>query len=128
VAPLTGHVESHFRVWHLQGQRVINPYESRWFWIVLGANPVFWGLSCLSALLGLDWGECWAHMQQFAAAVHWGPGGGGVSGIHQHQQVLLLLLHSSVAWGLADPAPLGVSLAVGVLIFALRPATVLRHA
>lgn len=53
----------------LQGQRVINPYESRWFWIVLIANPVLWGLSCLSALFGLDWGERWAHMQQL---VHWG--------------------------------------------------------
>jgi hypothetical protein len=41
----------------VQGQRVINPYESRWFWIVLVANPVVWALSCLSALLGLDWGE-----------------------------------------------------------------------
>lgn len=41
----------------LQGQRVINPYESRWFWIVLVANPVVWALLCLSALLGLDWGE-----------------------------------------------------------------------
>lgn len=40
-----------------QGQRVINPYEARWFWIVLVANPVVWALSCLSALLGLDWGE-----------------------------------------------------------------------
>jgi hypothetical protein len=41
----------------LQGQRVINPYESRWFWIVLVANPAVWVLLSLSALLGLDWGE-----------------------------------------------------------------------
>ena len=64
----------------MQGQRVINPYESRWFWIVLIANPVFWGLSCLSALLGLDWGECWAHMQQLVHMqhlAHWGQGVGG---------------------------------------------------
>jgi hypothetical protein len=40
-----------------QGQRVINPYESRWFWIVLVANPAVWVLLSLSALLGLDWGE-----------------------------------------------------------------------
>lgn len=42
----------------LQGQRQINPHESRWFWIVLIANPAVWALFCLSALLGLDWGEC----------------------------------------------------------------------
>lgn len=42
----------------LQGQRQINPRESRWFWIVLIANPAVWALFCLSALLGLDWGEC----------------------------------------------------------------------
>lgn len=40
-----------------QGQRVINSYESRWFWIVLVANPALWVLCSLSALLGLDWGE-----------------------------------------------------------------------
>uniref|UniRef100_A0A383VP63 Golgi apparatus membrane protein TVP23 n=1 Tax=Tetradesmus obliquus TaxID=3088 RepID=A0A383VP63_TETOB len=39
-----------------EGQRVINPYESRWFWIVLVANPALWVLCSLSALLGLDWG------------------------------------------------------------------------
>lgn len=40
----------------VQGQRVINPHESRWFWIVLVANPILWALASLSALLGLDWG------------------------------------------------------------------------
>eukprot|EP00879_Flechtneria_rotunda_P010844 GHRR01011333.1.p1 GENE.GHRR01011333.1~~GHRR01011333.1.p1 ORF type:complete len:134 (+),score=35.64 GHRR01011333.1:435-836(+) len=40
----------------VEGQRVINPYESRWFWIVLVANPCVWALLCLSAFLGLDWG------------------------------------------------------------------------
>eukprot|EP00882_Tetradesmus_deserticola_P000758 GHRQ01000828.1.p1 GENE.GHRQ01000828.1~~GHRQ01000828.1.p1 ORF type:complete len:196 (+),score=63.77 GHRQ01000828.1:1695-2282(+) len=39
-----------------EGQRVINPYESRWFWIVLVASPALWALLSLSALLGLDWG------------------------------------------------------------------------
>lgn len=38
-----------------EGQRVINPYERRWFWIVLVANPVLWALSAISAFLGLDW-------------------------------------------------------------------------
>lgn len=42
----------------LQGQRAVNPHEARWFWIVLVANPVLWALCSLSALLGLDWGEC----------------------------------------------------------------------
>lgn len=56
------HVHLLYVVW-VQGQRVINPYESRWFWIVLIANPIIWALSCLSALLGLDWGECCTHLQ-----------------------------------------------------------------
>jgi hypothetical protein len=40
-----------------EGQRVINPHERRWFWIVLVANPILWVLSALTAFLGLDWGE-----------------------------------------------------------------------
>jgi len=40
-----------------QGQRVINPHESRWFWVVVWATPGIWALLCLSALLGLDWGK-----------------------------------------------------------------------
>jgi hypothetical protein len=40
-----------------QGQRVINPHESRWFWIILIANPIVWALLSLTALLGLEWGE-----------------------------------------------------------------------
>eukprot|EP00775_Hariotina_reticulata_P012116 gene12116-12255_t len=39
-----------------EGQRVINPHESRWFWVVVWATPGIWALLCLSALLGLDWG------------------------------------------------------------------------
>ncbi len=27
------------------------------FWAVLAANPVFWGLASLTALLGFSWGE-----------------------------------------------------------------------
>jgi len=41
----------------LQGQRVINPHEKRWFWIVLIANPILWALASLTALLGFSWGE-----------------------------------------------------------------------
>ena len=40
-----------------EGARVINPHESRWFWIVLCAAPVLWALSALTALFGFDWGE-----------------------------------------------------------------------
>lgn len=40
-----------------EGQRAINPYERRWFWIVLIAAPILWALSALSAFFGLDWGE-----------------------------------------------------------------------
>ncbi|KAI8470569.1 MAG: hypothetical protein J3K34DRAFT_420066 [Monoraphidium minutum] len=38
-----------------EGQRVINPHERRWFWIVVVANPILWALSALTAFLGLDW-------------------------------------------------------------------------
>ncbi len=43
---------------HTQGQRVINPHEKRWFWIVLVADPILWALACLTAFLGFSWGEC----------------------------------------------------------------------
>jgi hypothetical protein len=49
---------------------VINPYESRWFWIVLVANPAVWVLLSLSALLGLDWGERRCRLACLLA-VHW---------------------------------------------------------
>eukprot|EP00877_Chromochloris_zofingiensis_P011578 jgi/Chrzof1/6674/Cz19g05090.t1 len=40
-----------------EGQRAINPHESRWFWTVLVANQAVWGLMCLMALLRLNFGK-----------------------------------------------------------------------
>ena len=45
----------------LQGQRVINPYESKWFWIILMGAPVVWTVLSLTALVGLEWGKCPAY-------------------------------------------------------------------
>jgi len=39
-----------------EGQRVINPYESKYFWIILICAPIAWALLSLTALLGLEWG------------------------------------------------------------------------
>jgi hypothetical protein len=39
-----------------EGQRVIDPHESRGFWAGVCAAPALWAIAALAALIGLDWG------------------------------------------------------------------------
>lgn len=38
-----------------EGQRAIDGKEKRWFWIVMVANVVVWGVLALAAFIGLKW-------------------------------------------------------------------------
>jgi len=85
-----------------EGQREINPYERRWFWIVLVAAPILWALSAFSAFLGLDWGAWGGVLCGCAGCAGAGLGCVGVCAVRAGCAVLCVLGLDWGAWVCAE--------------------------